>query len=179
MSTVAAPRFLLAALAAAVLLVTAGATAGPAWAHAALVGTDPAADAEVARPPARVSATFSETMQPQFAAMTVVGPDGAQWGDGEPRVDDTVISVGIRAGAPAGEYTVNYRATSADGHVVNGSWSFRANADAPGSATAAPPPPDAPPVDDASGDGLPVWPFLAAGAVVITLGAAWAVRRQR
>lgn len=83
-------------------------------------------------------------MQPQFAAMTVVGPDGAQWGDGEPRVDDTVISVGIRAGAPAGEYTVNYRATSADGHVVNGSWSFRANADAPGSATAAPPPPDAP-----------------------------------
>ena len=32
----------------------------------------------------------------------------------------------VRPLGPAGTYTVNYRLTSADGHVVNGSWSFAA-----------------------------------------------------
>ncbi len=71
--------------------------------------------------------------------MTVIGPDGAQWSDGRPAVDGATISVGVRTGAPAGTYTVNYRATSADGHVVTGSWSYRV---AP--AAAAPQPAPAP-----------------------------------
>ena len=57
--------------------------------------------------------------------MTVVGPDGNLWSTGEPQVEGAVISVGVRPLGPAGTYTVNYRATSADGHVVSGSWSFR------------------------------------------------------
>ncbi len=64
-------------------------------------------------------------MQHQFAAMTVVGPDGNLWSTGEPEVDGAVVSVGVRPLGPAGTYTVNYRATSADGHVVSGSWSFQ------------------------------------------------------
>ncbi|MGE2735734.1 copper resistance CopC family protein [Mycolicibacterium vaccae] len=177
---------MLAALAAAVLLVG-GAGAGPAWAHATLIGSDPAADSEVASPPERVSATFNETMQPQFAAMTVVGPDGQQWGDGNPVVEDAVISIGVRPGGPAGEYTVNYRATSADGHVVSGSWSFRAAAAAPGSSPAVSGPPEpatpAPTAEpapaDADGGGVPVWPFVAGAVLVVVLGAVWAVRRRQ
>ncbi|UXA17896.1 copper resistance CopC family protein [Mycobacterium sp. SMC-4] len=175
-------RVMATALLAASVLVGAGAQAPAARAHATLISTDPVADSELAAPPARVAATFNETMQPQFAAMTVIGPDSVQWEDGQPQVDDAVISIGVRAGAPAGDYTVNYRATSADGHVVTGSWSFRALAGAPpaqGEPVASPPLPDAPPVEDESGGGIPGWPFLLAAAVVITLGAAWAVRRQR
>ncbi|PRC43118.1 copper resistance protein CopC, partial [Mycobacterium sp. ITM-2017-0098] len=112
--------------------------AGAAWAHAARIASDPAENAQLTHQPARVNATFNEPMQSQFAAMTVIGPDGGQWSDGPPAVDGTVISVAVRPGGPAGTYTVNYRATSADGHVVTGSWSYQLlTADT--STTAAPP----------------------------------------
>ncbi len=157
--------------------------AGAAWAHAALIASDPAADASLPHQPSRVSATFNEPMQAQFAAMTVVGPDGAQWGEGDPDVDGTVISVAVKPGGPAGTYTVNYRATSADGHVVTGSWSYQV-LQAPSTPTPAAPSPAAPTptataVDNtATQDGLPVWPFVAAVTVIVAVGAIWAVRRR-
>ncbi len=52
-----------------------------------------------------------------------------------------VVSVALRPLGPTGTYTVNYRATSADGHVVSGSWSFdltRAGTGEPGPPAAAP-----------------------------------------
>lgn len=154
-------------------------SAGPAWAHAARIAGDPSDNAELAQSPPRVSATFSEAMQPEFAAMTVVGPDGGQWGDGTPTVEGAVISVGVRGGAPAGTYTVNYRATSADGHVVTGSWSYRVTTAAPAppasSPVAAPQP--APAASPSSG-GLPAWPFAVAAVAVVAAGAVWAVRRR-
>ena len=154
-------------------------SAGPAWAHAERIAGDPADNAELAQSPPRVSATFNEEMQPEFAAMTVVGPDGAQWGDGAPTVDGAVISVGVRSGAPAGSYTVNYRATSADGHVVTGSWSYRVTT----AATATPAAPASPvaaaeePAQPSSG-GLPAWQFAVAAIIVVAAGAFWAVRRR-
>ena len=156
-------------VAAVTLVLTCGAlgAAGAAWAHAALIASDPADAATLQQQPARVSATFNEPMQPQFAAMTVVGPDGAQWGDGEPAVDGTDISVAVKPGSPAGEYTVNYRATSADGHVVR-----TAATPAPETTTAAAP------ADTTPSDGLPVWPFVAGVTVIVAGGAIWAVRRR-
>ena len=122
-------------------------------------------------PPSRVSATFNEPMQTQFAAMTLIGPDGGQYGAGEPAVDDTVISVAVRPGGPAGDYTANYRATSADGHVVSGSWTFRVLAAAP--TTDSPAPTGTPastdtaaPTDTSGDGGTPVWPFVAAATAV-------------
>ena len=122
------------------LSVLALAGAGVASAHATRIATDPAEDAELTQSPQRVSATFNETLQPAFAAMTVVGPDGNLWSDGDPQVQGAVIGVGVRPLGPAGTYTVNYRVTSADGHVVSGSWSFRlavASTGTPGPAVAA------------------------------------------
>lgn len=163
------------------------ASAGPAWAHAARIASDPAEDAELAQAPARVSATFNEPMQQEFASMAVIGPDGAQWSDGQPAVDGAMISVGVRTGAPAGEYTVNYRATSADGHVVSGSWSYRLTVAAPAPAvsptTSTTPPATttaagAAPQDGAADDGPPVWPFVTAATALVAIGAVWAVRRR-
>lgn len=154
-------------------LATLGA-AGVAAAHATLIASDPVADAELGQSPTRVSATFNEPMQAQFAAMTVVGPDGNLWSTGDPQVQDTVISVGVRPLGPSGTYTVNYRATSADGHVVSGSWSFRltvASTGTPGpAATAAP--------AESPDEGAPVWPFYAGAVVLVGAGAVWAVRRR-
>lgn len=154
------------------LTCAATATAGVAGAHAARVAAAPAENAVVDTGPNRASATFNQPLQTTFAAMTVVGPDGNLWSSGEPQVQGAVISVGLRPLGPAGTYTVNYRVTSADGHVVSGSWSFRLavpGTGQPGSGAHIP---------DTSGNGIPAWPFVA-GALVLVGGAAfWAVRQQ-
>jgi methionine-rich copper-binding protein CopC len=142
-----------------------------AWAHATRVATDPPENASVATSPARVSATFNEPMQTVFAAMTIVGPDGNLWSSGDPKVDGAVVSVAVTPLGPVGTYTVNYRATSADGHVVSGSWSFeltKPGSGHPGPSAAAGTP----------DTGLPIWPFLVGTVVLIAGGALWAVRRR-
>jgi methionine-rich copper-binding protein CopC len=158
---------------AALVAVMALAGAPVASAHAARIAADPADKASLAKGPQRVSATFNEQLQPDFAAMTVVGPDGNLWSDGDPQVQGAVIAVGVRPLGPAGTYTVNYRVTSADGHPVSGSWSFQLTV----AATGTPGPAAAKPAD-ASGDGIPVWPFLLAGALIIGGGILWAARRK-
>jgi methionine-rich copper-binding protein CopC len=145
------------------------AATGVAAAHAVLVSTDPARDAELTTGPARVSATFNERLQTAFAAMTVVGPDKTLWSTGETQVQGAVASVAVRPLGPTGSYTVNYRVTSADGHVVSGSWSFRltvAGAGEPGPAVA--------PSNDPGSD-MPIWPFVA-GAVIIVAAGLWLAR---
>ena len=160
-------------LAAALLVIgMAIGTAAVASAHATRVSTDPPENAELAQAPPKVSATFNEALQPQFAAMTVVGPDGNLWSTGDPQVDGAVISVGLRPLGPTGSYSINYRVTSADGHPVSGSWSFRLTAAGTGtpgpSATAF----------GASDDGIPVWPFFVVAVVVVGAGAWRALRRR-
>jgi len=160
-------------LVATVLLIVAMAISGTpaAWAHAVRVAADPAPDATLNSGPARVTATFNEQLQSNFAAMTVVGPDGNLWSDGAPRVQGAAVSVGVRPLGPTGRYTVNYRVTSADGHVVSGSWSFTlavAGSGSPGPSASA----------GVADSGLPVWPFLAGAALLVAGGAAWALRRR-
>jgi len=153
------------------MLLIATLTAPVASAHATRISTDPADNALLSTGPVRVSATFNERLQTTFAAMTVVGPDGNVWSTGEPTVQGAVVSIGLRPLGPAGTYTVNYRVTSADGHVVSGSWSFQLTV--PGTGTPGPPAADT----DAGGD-VPVWPFVVVAVVLVAGGAWWAVRRR-
>lgn len=168
----------------AALIGVALAYAGAAWAHAARIASDPVENAVLTEQPPRVSATFNEPMRAQFAAMTVIGPGGTDWSGSPPGVDDAVISVAVRPGGPSGDYAVNYRATSADGHVVSGSWSYRLISTAPASdgppAKSAPPPSTpAAPSADTTAEGLPVWPFVAAASGLVAVGAILAVRRRQ
>lgn len=165
-------RMAAASLLFAVIAVIATLTAGAASAHAARVSTDPADNAALSTGPARVSAVFNEQLQTTFAAMTVVGPDGKMWASGPPQVQGAVVSVGVRPLGPAGSYTVNYRVTSADGHVVSGSWSCRLTS--PGTGT---PGPTAEPSDNSSGD-VPVWPFIVGAVVVVGAAVLWQARNR-
>lgn len=166
-------RFLATLVLAASLVVLAVAGAGAASAHATRVATDPVENTELSQSPQKVSAMFNEALQAQFAAMTVVGPDGNLWSTGDPQVDGAVLSVGVRPLGPSGTYTVNYRVTSADGHVVSGSWSFRLTVASTGT-----PGPSASTTNPSDG-GIPVWPFFVAAGVIVAGGVFWAVRRQR
>ena len=158
------------------LAATALAGAGAASAHATRISSDPVENAELTQSPAKVSATFNEALQPEFAAMTVVGPDGNLWSTGAPQVDGAALSVGVRPLGPAGTYTVNYRVTSADGHAVSGSWSFSLTA----AGTGTPGPSATAPTETSgtSGDEMPVWPFMVVAVVIVGAAAVWAVRRQ-
>lgn len=155
------------------LAVAGFAGAGAASAHATRTATDPVENTALTEAPTKVSAMFNEALSPEFAAMTVVGPDGNLWSTGAPQVDGAVISVGVRPLGPAGTYTVNYRVTSADGHAVTGSWSFSLTAAGTGT-----PGPSASPPTQEPGDELPVWPFIVVAVVIVGGGALWAVRRQ-
>ena len=154
----------------AVGVVAFGATA-PASAHTALIKSDPAADSTVQTGPARVTATFSEELQPTFAAMTVVGPDGNLWSSGDPQVQGATASVSLRPLGPSGRYTVNYRVTSADGHVVTGSWSFTVavpSTGQPGPAVAGP----------QQSDPIPLWPFVLGLVLLSGCAALWVLRHR-
>lgn len=163
----------IAALLLSAVAFTATLTAGTAGAHAARVSTDPADKAAVSAAPARVSATFNEDLQTTFAAMTVVGPDGNLWTSGDPEVHGTVVSIGLRPLGPVGNYTVNYRVTSADGHVVTGSWTFRLTVAGTGR-----PGPVAHPSNGSPAD-LPIWPFVLGAVILVGGGALWALRNRR
>jgi copper resistance protein C len=162
----------LAACIGALLAVVMMATAGTASAHAVRIATDPAQDAALTHGPTRVSATFNEELQKNFAAMTVVGPDGNLWSSGDAQIDGAIAGVALLPLGPAGTYTVNYRVTSADGHVVSGSWSFRLTT----AGTGTPGPPAA---GQGTGDhGPPVWPFAVVAVAIVGAGALWAARRR-
>jgi copper resistance protein C len=162
----------LAALLGALFVVIALTAAPTAAAHATRIATDPAVNARLTAGPPQVSATFNEHLQTTFAAMTVVGPDGNLWSTGQPRVEGAVVSVDLLPLGPTGTYTVNYRVTSADGHVVSGSWSFQLTV--PG--TGRPGPPASTPT--ATG-GIPVWPFIAVAVLLVAAGLWWTARRER
>ena len=153
------------------LVIIAVAAAPQAAAHATRIATDPAVNATLISGPPRVSATFNEHLQDTFAAMTVVGPDGNLWSTGQPHVDGAIVSVDVLPLGPVGTYTVNYRVTSADGHVVSGSWSFQLTVAGTGQ--------PGPPAEQGSAKRIPIWPLIAVAAALAASLLLYAARGRR
>ncbi|QNG20860.1 copper resistance protein CopC [Rhodococcus triatomae] len=150
---------------------------GTASAHSVVTGSNPAEGEQISAGPDRVSVTFNEALQETFPALTVVGPDGNLWTRSEPSVEGATVSAELGELGPVGDYTIAYRVTSADGHPVNGTITFTLTAEGSGT-------PGAPAAGDAAGDaegssGLPVWPFIAVGVVVVVGGLWFALRKPR
>ena len=102
------------------------AAAAPAFAHAELVRSNPAANATV-KPPKTISLTFSERVVPAFSKFelampahkmkipvkTTVSPDGK-------RIIGAVPSTLMK-----GAYTITWTAAGADGHKMTGKVAFK------------------------------------------------------
>ncbi len=182
------PRFtatVLATVLAAVVALLLG--AAPAAAHTRLESSDPADGASVATGPGSVSLRFNEDVRAEFATLTVVGPDGAQYQEGPVSAAGVRVSTAVAPLGQAGAYRIGYRVISGDGHPVQGTVSFVLTAPGPAAAplpptAAAPPAPDpvAAPVDRQAtaqqGGGAPVWPWLVGAVVLVGVGAAAALR---
>lgn len=95
-------------------------------AHAQLSEADPAAGTTIREGPDLVSLRFTEPVEAEFDPIKVFGPGGERVDRGDARVspdDARVVETGLEE-APQGKYTVEWRVTSIDGHVVAGEYGF-------------------------------------------------------
>ncbi len=99
-------------------------TAGPAAAHAELVGTDPGEGARLSAVPDRVSLDFSEGVSVGAGYLRVLDSAGERVDTGTAEVDDRTVSVALRGDLGEDGYLVTYRVISADSHPIAGSFSF-------------------------------------------------------
>jgi copper transport protein len=111
-----------------VLATAAAVLAAPAaaWAHAALLRTSPSASGVVNSPPAQVSLTYSEAVEPRFAIVSVTDAAGHNETSGAPRrsaTDPDTLVVPLKR-VPEGWYLVFWRVISVDGHPVRGAFTF-------------------------------------------------------
>jgi copper resistance protein C len=98
--------------------------AAPAFAHNQLIATRPAAGAKLAEPPAAVTLTFVQPLNPRFTTIVVSDAARRVVPAGAPVVDGGRGTVSFAAPPGNGGYTVAYRIVSVDGHVVQGSYQF-------------------------------------------------------
>src|SRR4028119_1737046 len=98
----------------------------PALAHATLVEASPTRGGEVSEPPGRVELRFTEPVGAEFDAVVVRDARGARVDARDARVDreDARVVLAKLEELPEGSYTVEWRVTSIDGHVVEGRYGF-------------------------------------------------------
>ncbi len=98
--------------------------AGPALAHARLIGSDPKQGATLRTPPQRVVLTFSEPVSRDSSLLTVSEPGRRSVTAGAPTFDGAVVTQPLQALPAAGRYTIAYLIRSLDGHRISGRRTF-------------------------------------------------------
>jgi copper resistance protein C len=96
------------------VLVALAALFDVAFAHSALTGSSPSANAVIAQAPAQLRLSFNERIEPRFSSVTVTGSDGKKVTLGRPAGDPQKPSdlvVALPQLAP-GKYSVRWKATS-------------------------------------------------------------------
>jgi copper resistance protein C len=136
--------------------------AAPVLAHTELVASDPADGAVLAVPPATVTVTFSETIDPDRSRFKLVGPGGTV-GIGRVADDAKVLVLG-RLDLGPGAYEIQWTVASKDGHIERGRIRFAVSAPTPAPPTAPPtePVPTATPATSAASSS-PTVPGTTAG----------------
>ena len=107
-------------------LAIAALTAAPAQAHDALASTSPADGQTITTNPGEVSITLTNpptTGVPGANVLTVTAPDGHVVSSGDVTVNGSTLSTAADIDHD-GEHTVQWRAVSADGHPIEGIFSF-------------------------------------------------------
>jgi copper transport protein len=110
------------------VVLAAGLLAGadPARAHAVLVGSEPAAEAVLAAPPARVMLRFNEPVR--VLRLVLASPDGATAELAAASTGDGEVEIPLPALQTPGSQVLSWRVVSADGHPVGGTLVFAVGA---------------------------------------------------
>jgi copper resistance protein C len=107
-----------------------------AHAHDELLSTSPEAGETLDAAPAQVELGLSGEIQQLGTQVVVTSGDGSTVSDGAARMDGATVVQPLTAGLPAGRYTVDWRATSADGHPLSDTFTFTVAGGAPAGAAA-------------------------------------------
>lgn len=125
-------------LAAAAALLSIMLFAAPAAAHDQLVGSDPAADAQLIEAPTSIRLEYSaelldlgETSTIVFVVEAEADENAKNWVAGVPEVDHHMLTVPLEAGMPAGAYEIRWQVVSSDGHQITGIVPFTIEGSAP------------------------------------------------
>ena len=108
------------------MLLVATLTAAPAVAHNSLASTDPANGATLAEAPTEITLTFDDKVIEVGSVISVTGSDGEELADGDVVIERNVVTQPLLETLPAGDYEVLWRVTSADGHPIDGEFTFTA-----------------------------------------------------
>lgn len=118
---VSAVTLVSAVLLALALLLGAG---GVANAHDELAGSNPASGATIEVLPPSLELSFTNVPSGIGAQVQVLDASGTDWADGPVQIVDRTATQPLRPGAPAGDYTVNWRVVSSDSHPIEGTFVF-------------------------------------------------------
>lgn len=182
------PAAITALLAAALWVVV---PAVPAAAHTELKSTAPAAKSTVTKPVTEVTLTFTGLVKKPGTTVAVSGPDQTSYSAGDAEVLDRTITQKVDPLA-VGLITVAWRTVAADGHPMQGSFTFTNRAAPPtpsaepspsAEATVAATPPvttpaAASPVSDEDTSSSTVW-WIAGAAVLLIAGTGGLLWRRR
>lgn len=95
-----------------------------AYAHDTLTDSSPAEGETLQEAPTQVRLTFSGEVLEMGAAVVVADSDGGSWEADEPLVEGKEVTVPLEDGMPNGDYEINWRVTSSDGHPISGAIPF-------------------------------------------------------
>ncbi len=105
--------------------------AAPGSAHAELVQTTPANGQRLETAPAQVTLAFSESVNLLEDGISLLDSHGATVSTPDPSVDGHTVTWPMPKHLRNGPYVVTWRVISADGHPVEGAFSFGVGAAAP------------------------------------------------
>jgi copper resistance protein C len=102
-------------------------SAPAAHAHASLAHASPSVGSAVSAAPREVILMFTERLEAAFSNLTVVDASGTEVIQGKAQVNDNTMRISLKP-LNAGIYKVNWRAVSTDTHKIEGSFTFRVDA---------------------------------------------------
>ena len=98
----------------------------PALAHSELVSSNPSSAANIQQLPEQIELEFNEELLNLGTgnSISIMTPSGEDIGMGETSTEGAVITRLLNTTSETGQFQVKYRVASADGHVLNGSFTF-------------------------------------------------------
>jgi len=104
-------------------------TSSTAFAHTSLVASNPAQSAVISKLPSKISLSFDDALltlgKTAINHVVVTDPTGVIITSGVDVVKRTVLSDAFKAGQfSKGKYSVSYRVSAQDGHIVIGKFTF-------------------------------------------------------
>ena len=95
-------------------------------AHAVIIESEPAADAKLTEPPARIYLRFNSKLEKRLCRVTLATADGRPVSlpvaaDGGEKPDRIVLPVGA---LKPGAYVIRYKVLAVDGHITEGALRF-------------------------------------------------------